>query len=110
MKAKYQDNLEMLQWIKRFFDLNYNGAPYDALGRRKGDTLYLIGAANALPQQHHPPKAAVQAKPPFLGLSTPPATAGFKRPVTAAAGAAAAHGTSSSTSHSSAEELNSKNQ
>jgi RP/EB family microtubule-associated protein len=43
MKAKYQDNLEMLQWIKRFFDLNYNGAPYDAAGRRKGDTLYLIG-------------------------------------------------------------------
>lgn len=42
MKAKYQDNLEMLQWIKRYFDLNYNGAPYDALARRKNATLYLI--------------------------------------------------------------------
>lgn len=42
MRAKYQDNLEMLQWIKRYFDLNYNGAPYDAIERRKGATLYLI--------------------------------------------------------------------
>jgi RP/EB family microtubule-associated protein len=24
-KAKYQDNLEFCQWIKRFFDLNYGG-------------------------------------------------------------------------------------
>jgi hypothetical protein len=44
MKAKYQDNLEMLQWIKRYFDLNYNvSVPYDALARRKGAALYLIG-------------------------------------------------------------------
>jgi len=43
MKAKYQDNLEMLQWIKRYFDLNYNGSPYDPVARRKGATLYLIG-------------------------------------------------------------------
>ena len=42
MRAKYQDNLEMLQWIKRYFDINYNGAPYDALARRKNATLYLI--------------------------------------------------------------------
>ena len=48
MKAKYQDNLEMLQWIKRYFDLNYNGSPYDALNRRKGAQLYLIGGGNNL--------------------------------------------------------------
>ena len=42
MRAKYQDNLEMLQWIKRYFDLNYNGAPYDAVARRKNATLYLL--------------------------------------------------------------------
>ena len=35
-KAKYQDNLEFLQWMKKYFDMNYNGEPYDALGRRKG--------------------------------------------------------------------------
>ena len=48
MKAKYQDNLEMLQWIKRYFDLNYNGAPYDALAKRKGQSLYLIGGGTYL--------------------------------------------------------------
>jgi RP/EB family microtubule-associated protein len=25
VKAKYQDNLEFLQWMKRFFDIKYNG-------------------------------------------------------------------------------------
>ncbi len=35
-KAKYQDNLEFCQWLKRYFDINYNGQPYDALARRKG--------------------------------------------------------------------------
>lgn len=42
MRAKYQDNLEMCQWIKRYFDINYNGNPYDAVGRRKGAQLFLI--------------------------------------------------------------------
>lgn len=34
VKAKFQDNLEFLQWIKHFFDCKYNGADYDAVGRR----------------------------------------------------------------------------
>jgi hypothetical protein len=38
----------MLQWIKRYFDLNYNGIPYDAVNRRKGAQLYLIGGGNNL--------------------------------------------------------------
>ena len=42
VKAKYQDNLEFCQWLKRYFDLNYNGEPYDAVGRRKGQDLYYI--------------------------------------------------------------------
>jgi len=36
VKAKYQDNLEFLQWMKRYFELNYSGEEYDAWGRRKG--------------------------------------------------------------------------
>lgn len=43
MKAKYQDNLEMMQWIKRYWDINNRGDVYDAVGRRKGVDLYLIG-------------------------------------------------------------------
>ncbi len=58
MKAKYQDNLEMLQWIKRYFDLHSKGGEdYDAVGRRKGAELYLIGepfkGMNAQPQKSH---------------------------------------------------------
>ena len=31
-----RDNLEFLQWLKRFWDSNYGGHAYDAVGRRKG--------------------------------------------------------------------------
>ena len=36
IKARRLDNLEFLQWIKKFFDMNYGGQEYDAIGRRKG--------------------------------------------------------------------------
>ncbi|KAJ7131502.1 calponin homology domain-containing protein [Mycena crocata] len=36
IKCKMQDNLEFLQWLKRFWDANYAGGEYDAVGRRKG--------------------------------------------------------------------------
>ena len=29
IKGKYMDNLEFLQWMKRFFDLNYRGQGND---------------------------------------------------------------------------------
>ncbi|KZV61519.1 hypothetical protein PENSPDRAFT_693336 [Peniophora sp. CONT] len=38
VKCKMQDNLEFMQWLKRFWDQNYPGTPYDAIGRRKGVT------------------------------------------------------------------------
>src|SRR6266567_8553389 len=34
-----RDNLEFLQWMKRFWDANYGGQGYDAVGRRKGATI-----------------------------------------------------------------------
>ncbi|KAI0691145.1 calponin homology domain-containing protein [Cerioporus squamosus] len=36
VKCKMQDNLEFLQWIKRFWDTNYGGHPYDPIARRRG--------------------------------------------------------------------------
>jgi len=36
VKCKMQDNLEFVQWIKRFWEQNYGGQPYDPVGRRKG--------------------------------------------------------------------------
>lgn len=38
MKCKMQDNLEFLQWLKKFWDRNFPGDVYDAVARR--------GAAN----------------------------------------------------------------
>lgn len=37
VRGKYQDNLEMLQWIKTYYDKNFPGGEYDAVGRRVVD-------------------------------------------------------------------------
>lgn len=39
VKCKMQDNLEFLQWVKRFWDANYGGQGYDAVARRKGSAI-----------------------------------------------------------------------
>ena len=36
IKCKMQDNLEFLQWSKRYWDQYYPGGDYDAVARRKG--------------------------------------------------------------------------
>ena len=38
-----QDNFEFIQWFKKFFDANYGGQEYDALGSRGGEQ---VGSAN----------------------------------------------------------------
>ncbi|KAI1339373.1 microtubule associated protein [Xylariaceae sp. FL0016] len=48
-KCKMQDNLEFLQWTKRYWDQYYPGGDYDAVARRKG---------NALPPSGGGPRAA----------------------------------------------------
>lgn len=35
-KLKFQDNLEFMQWMKKYWDGHYPGGNYDAEGRRKG--------------------------------------------------------------------------
>lgn len=36
VKGKFQDNFEFVQWFKKFFDANYDGAPYDPVEARQG--------------------------------------------------------------------------
>lgn len=43
VKCKMQDNLEFLQWTKRFWDQYYPGGDYDAVGRRKGAAVPAAG-------------------------------------------------------------------
>ena len=45
-KARYLDNLEFCQWLKAYFEKNYNGEEYDALGRRKNQQLHYILGGN----------------------------------------------------------------
>lgn len=47
IKCKMQDNLEFLQWTKKFWDLNFPDHEYDAVARRKGGSLPSTGAARA---------------------------------------------------------------
>jgi len=60
IKGKYQDNLEFLQWFKRYFDLNYNGKPYDSTARRNQCKVVYVGdMARNLPKK--PPTRALIA-------------------------------------------------
>jgi microtubule-associated protein, RP/EB family len=45
VKCKMQDNLEFLQWTKKFWDLNFPDHEYDAVARRKGGGLATGGPA-----------------------------------------------------------------
>merc|ERR1719283_410486 len=39
IKGRFQDNFEFLQWFKKFFDANYDGREYDAIGMRGGEEV-----------------------------------------------------------------------
>lgn len=47
IKCKMQDNLEFLQWTKKFWDLNFPDHDYDAVSRRKGGGLPSSGPGAA---------------------------------------------------------------
>lgn len=43
IRGKYQDNLEFMQWYKKFYELNASGQPYDPIAQRekgKGGAQY----------------------------------------------------------------------
>lgn len=60
VKCKMQDNLEFLQWTKRYWDQYYPGGDYDALSRRKG---LGAGAAPPMPAAKRAPAAAAARRP-----------------------------------------------
>ncbi|KKA27844.1 hypothetical protein TD95_004122 [Thielaviopsis punctulata] len=49
VKCKMQDNLEFLQWTKKFWDLNFPDHEYDAAARRKGGALPPSGGGARTP-------------------------------------------------------------
>ena len=60
-----------MQWMKRFFDIKYNGGAYDPMGRRKGQDLFYImggnkvaiGGASAGPTAANKAPTKMTAKP-----------------------------------------------
>ena len=81
IKCKMQDNLEFLQWTKRFWDQYYPGGDYDALGRRKG---------SGAPPSSGPPAAAARTSGAGAARrGTTPTTTSAARPMRPAGGGAA---------------------
>lgn len=92
VKAKYQDNLEWLQWLKAFFDRTGAAADYDAVARRKESGCNYPGDKGAA-SGAKPPAAAATKRPPSASAApapTPTATARATPAATASAPAPAA--------------------
>src|SRR5271156_5520624 len=68
IKCKMQDNLEFLQWTKRFWDQYFPGGEYDAIARRK--------ASGAPPSG--PPAAASRTSAGTARRGVTPTTGGVK--------------------------------
>lgn len=75
-----QDNLEFLQWVKRYWDQHYPGGEYDAVGRRKAS-----GAPGGAA-----PVAAPRAASSSSRRGVTPTTSASRAPRVAAAGGAGA--------------------
>jgi len=39
VKCRFQDNLEFLQWMKKYWDTYYSGEEYDAISRRNSSPM-----------------------------------------------------------------------
>ena len=63
IKCKMQDNLEFLQWTKRYWDQYYPGGDYDAVARRKGAG----GAGAGMPATGRAAGAGSAARKPIGG-------------------------------------------
>ena len=91
MKSKYQDNLEFLQWMKKYWDTNGGKSDdYDPLARRKGQQLWTpsgqapnvtgdvsySGSTGGAPTKPISKKAVPVKKAPVSKVAGPPAVGG----------------------------------
>jgi RP/EB family microtubule-associated protein len=96
VKARPLDNLEFCQWLKAYFEKNYNGEPYDALGRRKNQDLHYILGGNKVGAPSKPSAAASQPAARAAPRAAPSASAagsssmtGLSKPIGGGAASAA---------------------
>ncbi|KAJ5918450.1 hypothetical protein N7466_010442 [Penicillium verhagenii] len=84
-KCRMQDNLEFLQWVKKYWDQHYPGGDYDAVGRRKASGAPVGGA----PASSRAPSAGSRrgatpvssAARPRVATSTAPQTAALNQEI-----------------------------
>lgn len=85
IRCKMQDNLEFLQWLKRFWDAQFAGEAYDAEARRAGAAAApppLVGAVTVGQARGAAASAPVRAATrPAATATRTPATAAARRPV-----------------------------
>jgi len=90
-RCKPLDNLEFLQWIKRYFDLHYGGHEYDATGRRGGkavamkenDSANKPAAKATSTAKTGPARVATGASRPTSAVTKKPANAEAEKQVAA---------------------------
>lgn len=76
MKCKFQDNLEFMQWVKRFWEQNFPGGEYDAVTRRKGGAPVSNGGGATKPTSR---TSAPRTKPVSNTAGKPIATRLFQQ-------------------------------
>jgi RP/EB family microtubule-associated protein len=80
VKCKMQDNLEFLQWVKKYWDTYYPGGSYDAAKRRRGTSA---GKASTVTKKTPPASAGRVA--PKAAASATMAAAAPRQPLSKAA-------------------------
>lgn len=70
VKGKFQDNFEFVQWFKKFFDANYDGAHYDPVEARQGQDASpsANSAVSALAKAPKKPLSQGQSSRSIVGL------------------------------------------
>lgn len=66
VKGRFQDNLDFIQWFKKFFDANYDGKEYDPVEARQGQDA--IPPPDPGEQIFNLPKKSHHANSPTAGI------------------------------------------
>lgn len=68
VKGRFQDNLDFIQWFKKFYDANYDGKEYDPVEARQGQDA--IPPPDPGEQIFNLPKKSHHANSPTAGTRT----------------------------------------
>ncbi|MEQ2178124.1 Microtubule-associated protein RP/EB member 2 [Goodea atripinnis] len=87
VKGRFQDNLDFIQWFKKFFDANYDGKEYDPVEARQGqDAIPPPDPGEQifnLPKKSHHAASSPTAGASRLSSTTPKASTPTSRPSSA---------------------------